>query len=247
VKGNVGIDVVVETDGHVSEARITRSIPLLDGAAMAAIQGWKFAPLSARTTVETVFEFTFEDLPRSPMRSNLWVEPQPSQDDAVIFNVFCNGGTIEFAGLGMSSIDEMPSNLLAEPNAPRISLNQSEVAAIHDAVRATLSPFAARLFAWRDTPPKMRVNIRGRRVSAVVPASAPSLRICVDACDGAVHGLYLRHAGVWTQLSDFLDGGRTKPFFNDEFAKLNKALRATVRKSEPFQALPPRVRACMNW
>jgi TonB family protein len=244
VRGKVGIDAVVETDGRVSEARITRSIPLLDGAALAAIRDWEFAPLSARTTVTAVFEFTFEDSPRPRVPSNLWRDPEPSQDDAVILDVFCNNGTIQFVGPGTSSIDGMPGNLLNPLNQSRIHLTESEVAAIRDVARSELAPFAARLFAWRDTPPPMRVNIQERQVLAVVPTSVPSIDICMDACSGLLHGVYLRHAGVWTQLSPFGEDG-AKPFYRDRFPKVEKRLRAIVRKSESFQKLPRHLRACM--
>jgi TonB family protein len=44
IKGAVLADVVIDERGRVTEARIVRSIPLLDDAALAAVRNWQFAP-----------------------------------------------------------------------------------------------------------------------------------------------------------------------------------------------------------
>jgi TonB family protein len=44
VQGVVVVEAVIGTDGHVTEARILRSIPLLDLAALDAVKQWEFAP-----------------------------------------------------------------------------------------------------------------------------------------------------------------------------------------------------------
>lgn len=43
-QGMVEIDIVVGPSGYVEQARITRSIPLLDRAALDAVRKWKYAP-----------------------------------------------------------------------------------------------------------------------------------------------------------------------------------------------------------
>lgn len=45
VRGVVIIEAIVDADGNVADTRILRSIPLLDQAALDAVQQWKFAPL----------------------------------------------------------------------------------------------------------------------------------------------------------------------------------------------------------
>ena len=44
VEGRVIIEAIIGVDGHVKDARILRSIPLLDRAALDAVQQWRFTP-----------------------------------------------------------------------------------------------------------------------------------------------------------------------------------------------------------
>ena len=44
VQGRVIIEAVIGVDGHVKDARVLRSIPLLDRAALDAVQQWRFTP-----------------------------------------------------------------------------------------------------------------------------------------------------------------------------------------------------------
>jgi len=43
-EGTVILEAVLDTDGSVREARVLRSIPLLDAAALEAVQQWRFTP-----------------------------------------------------------------------------------------------------------------------------------------------------------------------------------------------------------
>jgi len=44
VQGLVIIEATIDADGRVTDTRVLRSIPLLDAAALAAVQQWRFAP-----------------------------------------------------------------------------------------------------------------------------------------------------------------------------------------------------------
>jgi protein TonB len=44
VQGVVILEVSIDTEGNVRSARVLRSIPILDAAAIAAVEQWKFAP-----------------------------------------------------------------------------------------------------------------------------------------------------------------------------------------------------------
>jgi len=48
VQGTVIIEATIAQDGSVKSARVVRSIPLLDAAALAAVKQWEFLP----TTVD---------------------------------------------------------------------------------------------------------------------------------------------------------------------------------------------------
>jgi len=44
ITGVVILEVTIDIDGHVSDAKILRSIPLLDNAALEAVRQWEFTP-----------------------------------------------------------------------------------------------------------------------------------------------------------------------------------------------------------
>ncbi|HEY7170215.1 MAG TPA: energy transducer TonB [Vicinamibacterales bacterium] len=44
VQGIVQVEVVINEEGHVAQAKVTRSIPFLDEAALAAVREWRFKP-----------------------------------------------------------------------------------------------------------------------------------------------------------------------------------------------------------
>ena len=44
VEGTVILEAVLDTEGRVREARVLRSVPLLDAAALEAVQQWTFTP-----------------------------------------------------------------------------------------------------------------------------------------------------------------------------------------------------------
>jgi protein TonB len=44
IEGTVILDAVIDEHGGVREVRVLRSIPLLDAAAVAAVEQWRFTP-----------------------------------------------------------------------------------------------------------------------------------------------------------------------------------------------------------
>ena len=44
VQGTVEIECVIDSSGHVASARVLRGVPLLDAAALAAVQRWTYRP-----------------------------------------------------------------------------------------------------------------------------------------------------------------------------------------------------------
>ena len=58
IQGTVELEVIIGPEGTVRDARVTKSIPELDDAALAAIREWKFKPFSGdpvRRTLELSF------------------------------------------------------------------------------------------------------------------------------------------------------------------------------------------------
>ena len=44
ISGTVIIEAVIDVDGSVRDAKVLRSIPLLDAAALAAVRQWRYTP-----------------------------------------------------------------------------------------------------------------------------------------------------------------------------------------------------------
>jgi len=44
IQGVVVIEVALDTEGHIHDARVLRSIPELDEAALTAVRQWEFTP-----------------------------------------------------------------------------------------------------------------------------------------------------------------------------------------------------------
>jgi protein TonB len=44
VSGDVVLEAIIDAEGRVSDARVIRSIPLLDQAALDAVKQWEFTP-----------------------------------------------------------------------------------------------------------------------------------------------------------------------------------------------------------
>jgi protein TonB len=66
VQGRVILEAVINERGSVERIRVLRSVPLLDGAAIAAVQGWRYtpttlngAPVSVLMTITV--NFTLQD------------------------------------------------------------------------------------------------------------------------------------------------------------------------------------------
>jgi protein TonB len=54
VQGVVIIEAVIDQDGDVAAARVLRSIPLLDEAALDAVKEWKYAPTTLNGVPQAV-------------------------------------------------------------------------------------------------------------------------------------------------------------------------------------------------
>ena len=71
VQGIVIVEVVISPTGKVVDARVLRSIPLLDGAALDAVKQWEFTPtlLNGQPTaivMSVTVNFTLDSGPPPP-------------------------------------------------------------------------------------------------------------------------------------------------------------------------------------
>jgi TonB family protein len=44
IEGTVEVEILIDSTGHVSKARVVRSIPALDSAALDTVRQWVFSP-----------------------------------------------------------------------------------------------------------------------------------------------------------------------------------------------------------
>lgn len=62
IEGIVEVEIVIENDGAVKSARVVRSIPALDAAAIDAVKQWRFKPFSGNAVTRTAeLSFTLKD------------------------------------------------------------------------------------------------------------------------------------------------------------------------------------------
>ena len=73
VSGMVIVDVTVAANGTVSHARIRRSIPLLDEAALAAVRQWRYEPARqyGKPVAYETTEGVFVGHPQTPAQPRL--------------------------------------------------------------------------------------------------------------------------------------------------------------------------------
>jgi TonB family protein len=70
ISGVVIVQVLIDKRGDVAAAKVVRSIPLLDGAALDAVRGWKFSRTTAADGAAVCVAMTVTvDVPRDPRRS----------------------------------------------------------------------------------------------------------------------------------------------------------------------------------
>ncbi len=94
VQGVVVLDATIDSDGKVSMARVVRSIPLLDAAAVAAVRQWEFTPtfidgraVPVITTVTVNFAVEKGSSPPSPV-----AVPPPQPDTSTLQPIRAGGG-----------------------------------------------------------------------------------------------------------------------------------------------------------
>jgi TonB family protein len=63
------VSVMIDTNGDVAAAKVVRSIPLLDRAALDAVRGWKFTRTTARGAPVCVAMTVTVDFARELRRS----------------------------------------------------------------------------------------------------------------------------------------------------------------------------------
>jgi TonB family protein len=96
-KGAVVLDATIDSNGRVSNARVVRSIPLLDAAAVAAVRQWEFTPTvidgRAVPVIMTVTaNFTVPDAPSTPPSSSSSAPRALAPDTSAIPPVRLGGG-----------------------------------------------------------------------------------------------------------------------------------------------------------
>ena len=95
VSGDVVLAITVGADGGPVDVRVTRSIPLLDVAAIQAARQWRFEQPPAGTTPVVPITFRFALTAFAPATVSPGRDPGVPQDFAFQYRYFCGAGEVE--------------------------------------------------------------------------------------------------------------------------------------------------------
>jgi TonB family protein len=181
VSGNVIIETVIDTTGRVAATTVTRSIPLLDAAAIEAVRSWRFEPPVADgrpsrflTTVTIHFQLADASAPLPMSGSKASGSGMPA-DFAVVYAPKC-------------------------PIVATLSTATHDLEAVYRAL--SVSGHLTRtegLRVWPEplTPPTATTSNDG--VEMTIAGRAPEVD-CSGRPDTPVYRLHVRSEGTWRQL-----------------------------------------------
>lgn len=130
VQGEVVLEATVGADGTVEDARVLRSVPLLDQAALDAVRQWQFKVDSVRAERIPVPVRTVFSLERSPRSSSFTTAP-PSWlpfEFAVRYTYTCNAGVVEIDTAARAVSLSAPTRDVASEQVARFRFDVEDAA-----------------------------------------------------------------------------------------------------------------------
>jgi TonB family protein len=235
VQGIVIVDVAVQPSGRVSDARIIKSIPLFDQAALEALRLWQFEPPVAPTTMRVTATFTLTHGFPYP-RPSRFVQPRPSwvpDNFAFTYEYECRRTNVE-----IDSIDRLVGNARG-PGAREFAFSfegdrVAEAFTLLDRA-GVFDASGGRSRGWREMPDFRQ---HGNELFITVAAEAPplidvSLSSSVQFFGGPPeqfsHVLAVRYGDQWKEVrwSEPLD--RHAPPLDKAVSAAAKRIRTLVR------------------
>jgi TonB family protein len=126
VQGVVQIEARVGVNGRVADARVIRSIPLLDQAALDAVRQWQFAPRAGSQTAAVTVTFALSNAPVSEDDTPAPLLGWPPRDLALYYHFDCSGLTRTLdttkSADGSGDMKSVPTFALSAEDKERLSL-----------------------------------------------------------------------------------------------------------------------------
>jgi protein TonB len=249
VSGTVILGVTVDAKGRLQDARVARSVPLLDEAALDAVRRWQFAPpVVDGTPVPTGFNVTVEFVlsagesvptPSVPGPQPMWLP----DDFAFSYSFICHSGSRVDIDM-RRGYSHAP--YLGSPGGAPLDWTVDEIGSIY------LRTFAAGAFVegdelWRPDPdPGLHTVEDGFRVQVLRISRIAFVRRSDGPPVALPHILDLRHYGVWRRVEwgDPDYDGRPEP--QDQLATVGALIRRIAAEKPAVSELPPERRACLE-
>ncbi len=197
ITGAVLVEATIAEDGRVSSARVLRSVPLLDPAALDAIRRWEFQPaiadgraVPAIATITLTFRLDEAAAPVLPPGTPLSI-PGISPDLAIVYR-------------------DCGRNITLDPSTPAL---ESVYKALLD---SGLLSNRAGLRTWPD-PPATGTTVTNGGIEMTVAAVTP---IHCGFAGGAPFWLDIRSNGRWTRLWPMDSGSTPSPDYEKQVRDL---------------------------
>jgi TonB family protein len=239
VSGIVIIEATIGPRGRVSEARVTRSVPFLDQAALDAVRRWEFAAPSADApssvaTVVVNFMLVAQDSIR-PRAGELPLPPDVPRDFAFSYEYRCTDGGFQF---------DTTTDLLgrSDPVQIRLGLTGDDVAAVYRAL------LAMGFFATRDGRASWRVPALAAVPEGSFHVTVTAVPPVVDVVSTHVperktdYVLFVRSEGWWTQA--WPQVGPRPDSYEKRISAVSDLISRTVERTDAWRQLPREPYSC---
>jgi TonB family protein len=191
VEGVVRVEARIGPDGRVTDARVIRSIPVLDNAALDAVRQWEFVPPAGDATFVATVTFVLSRTPVSSDAQPAGVVGWPPSDFGLYYRFKCRDGVRQIAsGEFIGSWSPVSRTLSAEAsNRLSLLLIQEGFFSIPDAVtERSVRP------AFRVLESGIEVTVADRQVDRTFDAEASGT---ATGSSPFHHELMVRTFGVW--------------------------------------------------
>jgi TonB family protein len=242
IQGVVILEATIAPDGRVSSARVTRSIPLLDPAALDAVKRWEFVPTILNgSPVSVVTTVTVSFRPANGAAISI-IPDVPSK----------SGMPLDFGVVYIHNCPQTPSSVcvgvardvLSAHSRGRVflELSRDELEAVYRTllVAGLLSPRIGPI-TWRDSPAVGTTVVHEDGVEVTLAAEFPFF----DVTDGPTPPQYfldVRSNGMWARLWPLGKGETRTREYEKQLGPVRDLMRRLIERRDVLRGLRPRER-----
>jgi TonB family protein len=221
ISGTVIIEAIIDDTGRVSDATITRSVPLLDTAALDAVRRWQFEtpPWPSRgvrfaTTITVEFRLYHASAPL-PSLVSASASDVPV-DFAVVYSYGCPTGMNPGHAVSLSPAPIMATLTTATHDLRAVYLELSA---------AALFTRTEGLLVW-DEPRGGQTTVSDKGVLRTVSETRPFL--CSDQLGSPQYALSVRRGGKWQRLWPPMDPKVVPTDYEKQLARTRALIQRAV-------------------